>query len=77
MGMTSLNQCEGMEGCISSPERAARNLSAGMGRLPLTRSLPTLLAYKEGTVSYKLWGRWRVKGRWAGRGLFFAFDIFL
>lgn len=51
---------------MSSLEQAARNMSAGIGRLPLTRSLPTRLAYKEGTVSYTRWGQLRVKGRGAG-----------
>lgn len=68
IGMTSLNQCWGREGCISSRERAVRNVCPrGIARLPLTRSLPTRLAYKEGTRSHTRWGQWRGEGS-GGRG---------
>lgn len=71
IGITSLNQCWEREGCISSLQQAARNVSAGIGRLPLTRSVPMRLAYKGGTVNYTRWGQRREGGRARGRaGLF-------
>lgn len=64
--MTSLNQCWGQEGCISSLEQTARNVSAGTARLPLTRSLPTRLAYKGGTISHTRYGQRAGNGRGTG-----------
>jgi hypothetical protein len=69
IGMTSLNQCWGLEGCISSLEPAARNVSVGTRRLAFTCSLPTQLAYKGGTMSHIVRDR--------GQDWIISFDIFL